>query len=156
PQKSANGGVTRLESRRLPFAVLLVFVVLSASASHAGSERTGFFLSHEFYGPMAYNYPEAGWNVQNRMTNMLAFWPPVDAGMSSLIARQLTGFNFYMQGATFVKGDSASAIAGQFQSAARICAAAGKDRSLWSLMIEWDQGGGPWVPNGRPKYTGLT
>ena len=105
---------------------------------------------------MAYTYPEAAANVQSRMTNMLAFWPPADAGMSSSIASQLTGFNFYMQGASFVKGDSASAIASQSQAAARICAAAGKDRSLWSLMIEWDQGGGPWVPNGRPKYVGLT
>jgi hypothetical protein len=149
--------VKLLESRRLPLAVvLLVFVVVSASPSHAGSERTGFFLSHEFYGPMGYTSPEVAWNIQSRMTNMLAFWPPVDAGMSSLITSRLTGFNFYMQGASFVKGDSASAIASQVQSAAGICAAAGKDKSLWSLMIEWDQGGGPWVPDGRPKYIGLT
>jgi hypothetical protein len=26
----------------------------------------------------------------------------------------------------------------------------------WNLMIEWDQGGGRWVPNGRPRYSGLT
>ena len=31
-----------------------------------------------------------------------------------------------------------------------------EDKSLWSLMLEWDQGGGAWVPNGRPRYNGLT
>ena len=90
------------------------------------------------------------------MTNMLAFWSPVDAGMSSFITSRQTGFNLYMQGASYVKGDSASTIDSQSQSAAGICATTGKDRSLWSLMIEWDQGGGPWVPNGRPRYVGLT
>jgi len=146
-----------MEYRRLAFAIALpLFLVVSAASSQAGSERTGFFLSHEFYGPMGYTSPEAALNVQTRMTNMLAFWPPVDAGMTSFITSRLTGFNLYMQGATLVKGDSASAIASQSQSAAGICAAAGKDRSLWSLMIEWDQGGGAWVPNGRPRYTGLS
>lgn len=150
-----------MEFRPLPFAVVLLvvvlaFVVVSTSPLDAGSERTSFFLSHEFYGPMGYTSPSVTLNLQNRMTNMLAFWPPVDAGMSSLITSQMTGFNLYMQGASIVKGDSASAIASQAQSAAGICAAAGKDRSLWSLMIEWDQGGGAWVPNGRPKYAGLT
>ena len=157
PHKPASGGVKPLGSRRLLFAVvLLVFVVLSAAPARAGSERTGFFLSHEFYGPMGYSSPSVALNVQNRMTNMLAFWPPVDAGMSSVITSRLTGFNLYMQGASLVKGDSASTIATQAQSAAGICSAAGKERSLWSLMIEWDQGGGAWVPNGRPKYVGLT
>src|SRR5215813_6440128 len=83
---------------RLPFAtLLLLFVVVFPAPARAGSERAGFFLSHEFYGPMAYTSPEATWNVQSRMTNMLAFWSPADAGMSSFIASQKTGFNFYMQ-----------------------------------------------------------
>ena len=134
----------------------LFSIVVLVSPSQAGSERTSFFLSHEFYGPAAYTSPEAAWNVKSRMTNMLAFWSPADAGMSSFIASQQTGFNFYMQGASYVKGDSASTISSQSQAAGTICAATGKDRSLWSLMIEWDQGGGPWVPNGRPSYAGLT
>jgi hypothetical protein len=146
-----------MELKRSPVAILvLLFVAVSASPSHADSERTRFFLSHEFYGRMGYTYPEATWNVQSRMTNMLAFWPPVDAGMSTFIGSWQTGFNLYMQGASHVNGDSASTIASQSQSASGICAAAGKDKSLWSLMIEWDQGGGRWVPNGRPRYLGLT
>src|SRR5262249_4969068 len=146
-----------MELRRPAFAILLVlFVAVFASSAYAQSERTGFFLSHEFYGPMGYTYPEAAWNVQSGMANMVAFWPPADAGMSNFIASQQTGFNLYMQGASRVNGGSASTIASQSQSAAGICAAAGKDKSLWSLMIEWDQGGGAWVPNGRPRYLGLT
>ena len=137
-------------------ALFFLLVAAAPSLSHAASERTTFFLANEFYGPLGYTFPEGGWNVQNGMTNMLAFWPPADAGMSNVITSRRTGFNFYMQGASLVKGDSASTIASQSQAAASICAAAGKDRSLWSLMIEWDQGGGRWVPNGRPRYLGLT
>jgi hypothetical protein len=146
-----------MDLRHLPFAILVfLLVVVSTSPSHAGSERTSFFLSHEFYGPMGYSYPEAAWNVQNGMTNMLAFWSPVDAGMSNFITSRNTGFNLYLHGASHVKGDSASAIASQVQSAAGICVATGRDKSLWSLMLEWDQGGGAWVPDGRPRYNGLT
>lgn len=27
---------------------------------------------------------------------------------------------------------------------------------MWDAMAEWDQAGGAWVPNGRPRYTGLS
>src|SRR5262245_34338015 len=145
--------VRRFERTLWPLAIsLLLFVGASASSSHAQSERRGFFLSHEFYGPMGYTFPEAALNAQSRMTNMLAFWPPVDAGMSSFISSRQTGFNLYMQGASQVNGDSASTIASQSQAANAICAGAGKDKSLWSLMIEWDQGSGRSGPNGRPSY----
>src|SRR5262245_59953389 len=149
--------------RAVRFAMLLVLLVAvaSTSPSHAGSERTDFFLSNEFYGPKGYTYPEAGWNVQQSMANMLAFWPPVDSGMSSAITSRNVGFNLYMQGASHVKGptgqtSSVSVIATQSQAAAGICGAIGKDKSAWTLMLEWDQGGGNWVPNGRPRYNGLT
>src|SRR4030095_9061497 len=149
-------------ARQLAFGIfLLLLVSVSTSPSHAGSEREGFFLSHEFYGPRGYSNPEAAWNVQQGMTNMLALDPPVEAGMSSVINNLNTGFNFYLQGASHVKDpsgqlNSASTIASKSHAAAGICAATGKDRSLWSLMIEWDQSGGGWVPNGRPRYLGLT
>ena len=147
-----------MASRHLPFAILLsLLVVISPCRSHAGSERTTFFLSNEFFGPMGYSYPEVAWNFQNGMTNMLALWPPADAGMFNVIASRNTGFNFYMQGASHVVGptglvNSAPEIASQSQSASTICTATGKDKSLWSLMLEWDQSGGKWVPNGRPRY----
>ena len=147
----------RAEFRSLPFGIFIFFLIVgSACPSHAESERTTFFLSNEFYGPRGYSYPEVGWNFDNGMANMLALWPPADAGMFNVITSRNTGFNLYMQGASHVKGDSAATIASQSQSAAGICASAGKDKSLWSLMIEWDQGGGAWVPNGRPRYLGLT
>src|SRR4030095_3304053 len=149
--------------RAVRFAMLLVLLiaVVFTSPSHAGSERTDFFLSNEFYGPKGYTYPEAGWNVQQSMANMLAFWPPVDSGMSSAITSRNGGFNLYMQGASHGQGptgqtSSASVIATQSQAAAGICGAIGKDKSAWTLMLEWDQGGGNWVPNGRPRYNGLS
>jgi hypothetical protein len=110
---------------------------------------------------MGYSYPEVAWNFQNGMTNMLGLWPPADEGMFNVITSRSTGFNFYMQGASHVVGPtglvySAPEIASQSQSASTICTATGKDKSLWSLMLEWDQSGGHWVPNGRSRYFGLT
>jgi len=151
-----------MDLSHLPFAILLfLLIVISPCRSHAGSERTTFFLSNEFFGPMGYSYPEVAWNFQNGMTNMLALWPPADAGMFNVITSRNTGFNFYMQGASHVVGptglaNSAPEIASQSQSASTICTAIGEDKSLWSLMLEWDQSGGNWVPNGRPCYNGLT
>jgi hypothetical protein len=151
-----------MDLSHLPFAILLfLLIVISPCRSHAGSERTTFFLSNEFFGPMGYRYPEVAWNFQNGMTNMLALWPPADAGMFNVITSRNTGFNFYMQGASHVVGptglaNSAPEIASKSQSASTICTARGKDKSLWSLMLEWDQSGGKWVPNGRPRYLGLT
>jgi hypothetical protein len=148
---------TEIELRPLSFAILLLLLlVIFACPSHAQSERAGFFLSNEFYGPMGYTYGEVGWNIQNGMMNMVALWPPVDSGMANVVSSRQTGFNLYMPGASQVQGDAASTIANQSQAAASICAAAGRDRSLWTLMMEWDSGGGRWVPNGRPRYSGLT
>ena len=65
--------LVRMASRHLPFAILVsLLVVISPCRSDAGSERTTFFLSNEFFGPMGYRNPAAAWNFQNGMTNMLA------------------------------------------------------------------------------------
>src|SRR5580700_5313756 len=120
-----------MDLSHLPFARLLfLLIVISPCRSHAGSERTTFFLSNEFFGPMGYNYPEVAWNFQNGMTNMLALWPPADAWMFNVITSRNTGFNFYMQGASQVVGptglaNSAAEIASQSQSASTICTARG-------------------------------
>ncbi len=146
-----------MKLRHLPFAILLfLLVVVSTCPSHAASERTTFFLSNNFYGPRAYTNPDAAQNWTNGMANMLAFYPPVDAGMSTFITSRNAGFMFYMFGATHVHGDSAASIAAESAAAGNICAAVGRDRSLWNLMPEWDQSGGGWVPNGRPRYLGMT
>lgn len=146
----------------LPFAILLfLLIVISPCRSHAGSERTTFFLSNEFFGPQGYSYPEVTLNIQNGMTNMLDLWPPADSGMLRTVPSLNAGFIFHMNGASQVvdatgQANSAATIASQSQAAANICSAVGQDRSFWSLMVEWDQSGGNWVPNGRPTYGGLT
>ena len=59
-------------------------------------------------------------------------------------------------GATKVDGTSASSIESMRQAVAPVCQSLGKSAIGWNLMIEWDQGGGRWVPQGRPRYMGLT
>jgi len=150
-----------MASRHLPFATLLsLLIVISPCRSHAGSERTTFFLSNEFFGASAYTDPAISSNVSNRMANMVSLWPPVDTGMSNVITSLGVGFNFYMMGSASVPSAgtlySAADISTQSQAASNICAAIGYDKSLWSLMLEWDQSGGNWVPGGRPSYVGLT
>ena len=140
---------------------LRLLVVASCLALHspgarADSERSAFFLSAEFYGPLGYTNPDAGVTLRNRMANMVAFWPPADAGMQRFVTSHGARLNFHLQGATHVKNHSAASIESERLAAARICAAQPARNHLWSLMIEWDQGGGAWVPGGRPRYTGLT
>jgi hypothetical protein len=90
------------------------------------------------------------------MANMVALWPPADAGMQRFLASHPVRLNFHLPAATQVKHESAAAIESQRRAAARLCTAQPSRRHLWSLMIEWDQGGGAWVPDGRPRYASLT
>lgn len=136
--------------------VLAACLVLPSPGARAESERSAFFLSAEFYGPLGYTNPDAGVTLQNRMANMVAFWPPADAGMQRFVTSRGVRLNFHLQGATHVNRLSAASIESERLAAARICTAQPAKNHLWSLMIEWDQGGGAWVPNGRPQYTGLT
>jgi len=122
----------------------------------AESERSAFHLSTEFHGPHAYTDPAATFNLQNGMANMVALWPPADAGMQRFVTSRDVRLNFHLQGAAHVAKHSAASIESQRLAAAQICKAQPTRHHLWTLMIEWDQGGGAWVPNGRPRYTGLT
>ncbi len=131
-------------------------LALSSSGARAESERATFHLSTEFHGPRAYTDPAAALNVRNGMANMVAFWPPADEGMRRFLASHAVRLNFHLPAATQVARESAAAIESQRLAAARLCAAQPARGHLWSLMIEWDQSGGAWVPNGRPRYASLT
>jgi hypothetical protein len=122
----------------------------------AESERSSFHLSTEFHGPLGYTNPDVARNLRNGMANMVAFWPPADVGMQNFVVAHDVRLNFRLPGAAHVNNDSAGSIETQRLAAARICAAQPAKSHLWNLMIEWDQSGGAWVSNGRPRYGALT
>ena len=129
---------------------------LPAPGAHAESDRSAFHLSIEFHGPLGYTNPDAARTLQHGMANMVAFWPPADAGMQRFVTGRDVRLNFHLPGATQVENQSAPSIESQRLAASRICLAQPVKNHLWNLMIEWDQSGGAWVPNGRPRYDALT
>jgi hypothetical protein len=131
-------------------------LALHAPGAQAQSDRSTFHLSTEFHGPLAYANPDAARTLQRGMANMVGLWPPADAGMRRFVTGRDVRLNFLLQGASHVDRQSAATIESQRLAASRICAAEPARGHLWSLMIEWDQSGGAWVPNGRPRYGGLT
>ena len=145
-------------SARAARKALLVALCLALHSPgvRAESERSVFHLSAEFHGPLGYTNPDAGQNLRHGMANMVALWPPADAGMQRFVMSRDVRLNFHLQGATHINNHSAASIESQRLAAARICTAQPAKHHLWNLMIEWDQSGGAWVPNGRPRYTGLT
>ncbi len=136
-------------------ALSVVSALVASQPVRAQSERTSFRVSAEFYGPIGYSNPDAASVVGTGMANMVAFWPPADAGMADFIGSRAIPLNFHMQGASHVNGDTAAQIEFQRVAAGRICAASPVG-GIWSLMLEWDQSGGAWVPAGRPSYAGLS
>ena len=136
----------------------LVALCLSLHSPGVGAEsaRSSFQLSTEFHGPLGYTNPDVARNLRNGMANMVAFWPPADVGMRNFVVTHDVRLNFRLPGASHVNNESAGSIESQRLAAARICAAQPAKSHLWNLMIEWDQSGGAWVPNGRPRYGALT
>ena len=123
---------------------------LLAPAAGAKSERAAFSFSTEFYGPLGYANPDAALTLRNGMANMVALWPPADAGMQRFVMNRDVRLNFLLQAATHVRRDSPASIESQRLAAAGICTAQPARGHLWSLMIEWDQSGGAWVPEAAP------
>jgi len=160
-RRSPRPGSSSRRVRRLVAAALPVILVASCLSLHpagarAESERAIFHLSAEFHGPHGYTDPAAAMNLQHGMANMIAFWPPANDDMRRFVMSRDVRLNFHLQGASHVKSDSVAAIESQRLAAARICAAQPNKHPVWTLMIEWDQSGGAWVPKGRPRYGGLT
>ena len=75
------------------------------------------------------------------MANMVAFWPPADAGRLTLISHGAR-LNFHLQGATHVKNHSAASIESERLAAARICAAQPSQEP--SLELDDRVGPGRW------------
>lgn len=154
--KDSSGSASRPVIVALRLMVVALCFSLHSPGVRAESERTAFYLSTEFHGPLGYTNPDAGLNLQNGMANMVAFWPPADVGMQTFVVSRNVRLNFHLQGATHVNNHSVTSIESQRLAAAHICMAQQAKNHVWNLMIEWDQSGGAWVPNGRPQYAALT
>jgi hypothetical protein len=140
---------------RLSLALALALAPLACSSPAGFNERV-FYLTDEFYGADAYTGPDVSSNLRNAMANSLALFPPVDSGMAQFVATQNTALMVNLAGSTSAAGFSSSYIDTQRAGMASLAASLGNERVLWNLMPEWDQGGGPWVPQGRPDYTNLS
>jgi hypothetical protein len=119
-------------------------------------DQRDFTFLGEFYGPRAYTDPAIVNNLQTAMANGVTLWPPVDAGMTTFLTSRNARLMHNLYGASKVDGTSASAIESMRQALVPLCQSLGSAVVGWNLMVEWDQGGGHWVPQGRPRYLGLT
>jgi hypothetical protein len=171
PPPGPEGTRLRIRSRLKPAGAKLKFrhlerAGLQAAAPPRRSVRMpptplgtqspgGFVLSHAFYGPSAYADPAVPKDAQMGLSNALSFWPPLDAGLQSFLARRGGSAIFTMAGATRADGLSAATIERERRAMADLRRARGVS-VLWNLMDEWDQAGGRWVAAGRPQYRGLT
>jgi hypothetical protein len=111
-------------------------------------------LSNEFYGPDAYTDPAATTNYKNFMGNSFTLYQPADWPMAQFLTNHPGGFVFNMNAATLVDGTPSANIEAQRQAVASMCGSIGPNKTAWNGMVEWDQSGGRWVPNGRPRYLG--
>jgi hypothetical protein len=147
--------------------LLMIFVLVVARPSTfqgqgttppalATFDQRDFTFLDEFYGGLAYTDPAAANNLLNTMANGVTLWPPIDSGMTTFLSNRKARFMHDLYGATKVDGTAASSIESKRQALATVCQSLGPAAVGWNLMIEWDQGGGHWVPQGRPRYTGLS
>lgn len=114
-----------------------------------------FEFYHEFYGPQAYTNPEAALNIRNRMANGVSLQPPLDNGLVDFVRSR--GVNLMVDPASRLRRDFVPAAAAQQQKAIEELASRdGIGKVVWNVMPEWDQSGGDWVPDGRPRYANFT
>jgi hypothetical protein len=136
--------------------ILTVLTAILCSSGSAGDfNDRSFLFSHEFYGPHGFTDPAASANLKARMANALTLWPPIDSGVRKFILDRQVGLISSLYGVTFVSGFSSSDIERERQAVAAITNLHAS-HVIWNPMPEWDQAGGKWVPNGRPRYLGLT
>jgi hypothetical protein len=136
------------------FSSSLAAAVLAISA-HAQTAPNFEFL-HEFYGSLGYTDPEAMRHLQNGSANGLTFTPPVVNGIAQLVAPFKASLMLRLPGASSPAGISDSEIEKQRLSFDALAAQNANLDFTWDLLPEWDQAGGSWVPDGRPKYSGLS
>jgi hypothetical protein len=135
--------------------IALVFVGGARALPQAGKlDDTSFEFDQQFYGAQAYTDPAASADLGSGMATGVELSPPVDAGMAQFVQSRMAGLIVQLPGAATAAGMPAEYIEAQRSAMANV--AANLPNVTWNLMPEWDQSGGPWVPQGRPVYTGLT
>ncbi|MBI4908790.1 MAG: hypothetical protein HY820_34535 [Acidobacteria bacterium] len=121
-----------------------------AAVAALPADPTGFELYLEYFGSRAYTNPEIARDFLAGMGNAVTFTPPVDMAMLSYGQRVM----LLMAATTGASGLPEAAIEQQRATFDAIASPGGS--FYWNLMPEWDQSGGPWVPQGRPRYIGLS
>ena len=134
----------------------LLTVVLSSAIYGQSTPWPGFAFYHEFYGPNAYADPQVAQNFNQGLMNGLTFSPPVDPAVALAAKPFNAGLMLRLPGATQPAGISPTAIEEQHQSLISIASASTPGAVLWNLLPEWDQTGGSWVSQGRPRYQRLS
>jgi hypothetical protein len=127
----------------------------SPEPTGASFKDQSFDFFHEFYGPRAFTNPEAVANFRNRMANGVSLQPPIDSGFVEFVRSR--AIHVMVDPAVRSKNEfSLSTLTAQQQTIEDLARTAGIQKVLWNLMPEWDQSGGSWLPEGRPRYTGQT
>ena len=117
-------------------------------------DRT-FEFYHEFYGPQAFLNPEASANFRNRMANGVSLQPPLNSGLVDFVSSR--GLNLMVDLRIQSRADLTPFVFNLRQKDVEDLAGTGViAKVLWNVMPEWDQSGGNWVPDGRPRYRGFT
>jgi hypothetical protein len=100
----------------------------------------------------AYTNPEATANFRNGMASGISLQPPLDANLLNFVRSR--GINLMVDPVVRTNRDfTPTALAAQQKTLNELT---GIGKIVWNIMPEWDQSGGTWVPNGRPRYTNLT
>jgi hypothetical protein len=149
----------RKPARRLIASVLRLAVglamsgVLLSQSQNLSWPAFGFY--QEFSGANGYTDPQVTRNLNLGMMNGLTFYPPVASGVVLTAKPFGAGLMLHLPAAALPAGIAASAIDQQGAAFSSLPAIPGAAR-LWDLLPEWDQYGGPWVPQGHPSYRGMT
>ncbi len=117
-------------------------------------DRT-FEFYHEFYGPQGFLNPEASANFNHRMANGVSLQPPLNSGLVNFVTSR--GINLMVDLPILSRRDlTPLAFNVQQKAVEDLVGTNAIEKVTWNLMPEWDQSGGNWVPDGRPRYRGLT
>ena len=108
----------------------------------------------EYFGSQGYAEPQVALNQRDGLSNGMALWPPVADG-PSIWAGRTDNLMLQMAGSAALLQLPTAEIERQ-AAAFRQLPPAPLGKLFWSLMPEWDQSGGHWVPQGRPRYSGLS
>ncbi len=139
----------------LGLAIALLGWGQSRVPSGASFRDRTFEFYHEFYGPQAFLNPEAAANFRNRMANGVSLQPPLNSGLVDFVTSR--GINLMVDLPIQSRRDLTPFVFNAQQKAVQDLAGADViEKLMWNLMPEWDQSGGNWVPDGRPRYRGLT